>query len=312
MLKLGIIGMSEGNGHPYSWSSIINGNFDRAAMNKCGFAGIPVYLEANRDTLGIEGARVNYVWTQDRQLSDHIAIAAGIEEVVDGAEEMIGRVDAVLLARDDPENHVAMAKPFLDAGLPVFIDKPLAITVGDLDFFSRQVAKGKLIMSCSSMRYSVECRTMKTELASLGRIELATVTGTKSWVKYGVHMLEALFALLDDPEALSVQHVSHPGKDIVLIYFKNGLLATVHIFMDIAPTFQLSLFGRKGWRMVEIRDSYAMFKENLSEFIRSVGEGRSRLAFEKTTNIIRTLIGARESLEYGGKKVDLKQYQILK
>ena len=52
MLKLGIISLSEGNGHPYSWSAIINGNFKENAMADCGYAGIPLYLAANRDTLG--------------------------------------------------------------------------------------------------------------------------------------------------------------------------------------------------------------------------------------------------------------------
>ncbi|NOY76706.1 MAG: Gfo/Idh/MocA family oxidoreductase [Calditrichaeota bacterium] len=305
MLRLGILGMSEGNGHPYSWSAIINGDFDRQEMAACGFAGIPVYLEANRDTLGIDGARVTHVWTQDRSLSEHIAGASMIENVVDKPEGMIGQVDAVLLARDDPENHAAMAKPFLDADVPIFIDKPLAITREDLGYFSEQNKKGKLLMSCSSMRYAGECRTAKTELASLGELQLATVVGKKDWVKYGVHMLEALFALLDDPRAVSVQHVSESGKDIVLIRFESGLLATVHLFVDIAPTFQLSLFGRSGWRLVEIRNSYSMFKENLTEFIRSVREGKSRLPFEKTENIIRTLIGARESLNRGGEVVEL-------
>jgi hypothetical protein len=42
-LKLGIIGMSEGNGHPYSWSAIINGyNMDH--MLDCPFPVIPEYL----------------------------------------------------------------------------------------------------------------------------------------------------------------------------------------------------------------------------------------------------------------------------
>ena len=305
MIKLGIIGMSEGNGHPYSWSAIINGDFDRTAMNKCGFAGIPLYLEANSDTLGIEGAQVTHIWTQERKISEHIAMASGIAKVVDRAEEMIGQVNAVLLARDDPENHVAMAKPFLDADIPIFIDKPLAITADDLAYFAGQNAKGKFIMSCSSMRFSLECRKMRSELASLGRIELATVVGSKDWVKYGVHLLEALYALLDDPMAVSVQHASESGKDIVIVNFENGLLATVHIFKDIALTFQLSLFGRDGWRLVEIKDSYSMFRENLDEFIRSVREGRSCLPFENTENIIRTLIGAKESLESGGKTIHL-------
>jgi predicted dehydrogenase len=306
MIKLGVIGMSEGNGHPYSWSAIINGDFDNAAMDRCGFPAIPLYLQANRDTLGIDGTLVTHIWTQDRKLSEHIALAARIETVVDRADAMIGQVDAVLLARDDPEHHVAMAKPFLESGVPVFIDKPLAIRLDDLSYFKRQNEQGKWFMSCSSMRYSPECRTVKTELTSLGRIELATVVGIKDWTRYGIHMLEALYSLLEDPVAVSIRHVSQAGRDIVLITFETGLLATVHIFKDVAPTFQLSLFGRNGWRLVEIRDSYWMFRETLSEFIRSVRVDRPRLKFETTENLIRTLVGAKESLERGGETVHLR------
>ncbi len=309
MIKLGIIGMSPGNGHPYSWAAIVNGGFNREEMDRCGFAGIPVYLEANRDTLGIPGAKITHVWTQDRKLSEHIAKASMIDNVVNKAEEMTGQVDAVLLARDDPENHLAMAQPFLDAGVPVFIDKPLAVTREDLEYFRGQNEKGRLIMSCSSMRYAPECRTVKTEIAELGKLELAAVVGKKDWIKYGVHMLEALFSLLGDPKAVSVQHAGQPGKDIVLIRFEDGFTASVHMFMDISATFQITLFGQEGWRNVDFRNSYAMFKENLMEFVKSVSEGKSRLAFEKTENIIRTLIGALESLGQNGKAVDLTEWQ---
>src|SRR5512146_3247723 len=131
MLKLGVIGMSEDNGHPYSWAAIVNGKYNEKEMANCGYAGIPVYLAANRDTLGVEGAKVTYVWAQERKIADHIAKASLIDNVVDRLEDMIGKVDAVMLTRDDPENHVAMAKPFLEAKVPLFIDKPLAITAKD-------------------------------------------------------------------------------------------------------------------------------------------------------------------------------------
>jgi hypothetical protein len=43
-VSLGIIGMSEGNGHPYSWSAIFNG-YDRNEMEReCPYACIPEYL----------------------------------------------------------------------------------------------------------------------------------------------------------------------------------------------------------------------------------------------------------------------------
>ena len=42
-LKIGIIGSSPGNGHPYSWSAIING-YDEKHMKMCPFPVIPKYL----------------------------------------------------------------------------------------------------------------------------------------------------------------------------------------------------------------------------------------------------------------------------
>lgn len=307
MIRTGIIGMSPGNAHPYSWSAIINGCFNAEEINRVGYSAVSDYLKANEDTLGINGAKVTCIWTQDKEISESIAKTTQIETIVNNLEEMIGLVDAVILARDDPKNHVAMAKPFIDAGIPVFIDKPLAVTKEDLHYFSEQVAKGKFIMSCSSMRYANEGRIVKQELASLGKLELATAVGKKDWIKYGVHLLEALFSLLDDPKPVSVKHVGESGKDIVYVEFENGFRATLHLFMEIAPTFQLSLFGQKGWRLIDVKNSYSMFRDNIIEFIRSVEEGKPRLSFEKTRAIINTLMGAMESLEKGGETIHLAE-----
>jgi len=307
MLKIGMIGMSEGNGHPYSWAAIINGNYNEEQMSKCGYSGIPVYLDANRNTLGVQGAKVTHVWAQDIKIAEHIAAASLIDNTVDQLEDMIGKVDAVILARDDPQNHVQMAKPFIDADIPIFIDKPLTISTEDLRYFKSEVEKGKLIMSCSSTRYAVESQTAKIDLKPMGIIELATAVGKKDWVKYGVHMLEGLFALLGDPNAVTVKHISKSKKDIVYIEFETGCVATVHLFYDISPTFQISLFGTNSWKMIEYKNWYAMFRNNIIEFVRSVEEGRMRLLFNKTENIIKTLIAAQDSLDQGGKTISLEQ-----
>ena len=293
--------MSSGNAHPYSWSAIINGFFDGEEITKAGYPGVTHYLKANRDTLGIAGARVTHVWTQDRAISESIVKAAQIEHITDTLEEMIGQVDAVILARDDAENHVEMATPFLEANVPIFIDKPLATSYEDLAYFTAQHAQGKFIMSCSSMRYAGECRTVKMNWEKLGEIELVTAVGKKDWLKYGIHMLEALFVLLDDPQPVAVQHIGEDKKDIVYIAFENGVKATVHLFMDIALTFQVSVFGQQGWELIELKNYYAMFRDTLIEFIRSVQEGKPRLSFDKTERLIYTLVGAAESLKNGGK-----------
>lgn len=306
LIKIGIIGMSPGNAHPYSWSSIINGCFDDNEIRKVGYPAVSDYLTANKDTLGIPNAKVICVWTQDRTISESIAKTSRIPHIVDNLEDMASQVDAVILSRDDPENHVSMAKPFIDAGIPIFIDKPLATTQEDLQYFADKNAEGRLIMSCSSMRYANECRVVKQELASFGQLELITATGKKDWIKYGVHLMEAVFSLLDDPQPISVKHVGEPDKDIVVIKFIDGTVFTLHLFKEIAGTFQFSVFGRNTWRLIDIKNSYSMFRDNIIEFLRSVQDGKSRLEFAKTENIIRTLIGAKESAEQGGKTIMLK------
>ena len=134
-------------------------------MADCGYPVIPAYLAANRNTLGIDDAKVTHIWTQDRKMSEHCAAACKIDSVVDELTDMIGQVDAILLARDDPENHVKMVKPFIDAGIPVFIDKPLAFCKDDLDYFTAQHDKGKFIMSSSAMRYSAGIQSQRDQLA---------------------------------------------------------------------------------------------------------------------------------------------------
>jgi len=305
MINIGIIGMSPGNAHPYSWSAIINGDYDGKEISQVGYPAVTAYLDANRDTLGLPSARVTHVWAQEKQIAESIARSSRIDQVAGRLEDMVGTVDAVILARDDPEHHVAMAKPFLEAGIPLFIDKPLAASTQDLNYFAQQVAQGKFLMSCSSMRYAGECRTVKQEIKALGKIELVTTVGKKDWTKYGVHLLEAVFALLDDPSPVSVRHIGKSGQDIVHLELAGGIQVVLHLFMEVAPTFQLSVFGQKGWRLVEIKNSYAMFRDNIIEFVRSVEEGRTRIPFEKTAAIIRTLIGAQESLEKGGITISL-------
>jgi predicted dehydrogenase len=274
MIKIGIIGMSHGNAHPSSWSAIINGTFNGEEISSLGFPAVTNYLQANRATLGLPTARVTHILSQEKKLSEQIALSAGIENVVQTPEEMIGAVDAIILARDDAENHWKMAKPFIDAGIPIFIDKPLCINKEDLDNFAAEVANGKFIMSCSSMRYANECMTAKTELGSLGKIELITAVGKKDWIKYGVHMLEAIFSIMDDP-------------------------------MEISGTFQLTLFGQQNWKLVDVKNSYSMFRDNIIEFIKSVQEGKPRIEFCKTEQIIKTLIAGEESLKQGGKEIKI-------
>ena len=59
-IKLAMLGMTEGNGHPYSWSIIINGRYNAEALAQCPYAAIIDYISKQpKNTLGIKDVEVH-------------------------------------------------------------------------------------------------------------------------------------------------------------------------------------------------------------------------------------------------------------
>src|SRR5437764_287742 len=150
-IRIGIIGYNEGNGHPYSFSAIVNG-YDEEKMVEA-FPVIASYLSKRTSSeFGINEARVTHVWTPDQERSRSIAMASLIDNIVDRYEELVEEVDAVIIARDDSESHHEIASFFLEHSIPTFVDKPLCTSLKELDYYKPYLENG-LLMSCTGLRF---------------------------------------------------------------------------------------------------------------------------------------------------------------
>lgn len=285
-LRLGILGMSEGNGHPYSWSAIFNG-YDPAVMASCPFPVIPAYLADQvfpRDA--IPGARVTHVWVQDRSAAEHVAAASRISTVVDSYEEMIGHVDAVLLARDDAEHHLEMSIPFLDAGLPVYIDKPVALTLGDLAMLYRHQRHDAQIFSCSPMRFAEELRLDEQDRSALGEIRHVQAIVPKSWEKYGMHVIDPVLSILDvygaDCDVTSTQL-----EAVRVVTADWGRVSATFTCMGPTPCpIKIGIYGSGGSTELTFKNSFLAFKRSLEAFLDQVRSGREITTRSELTSAV--------------------------
>jgi len=261
--------MSDGNGHPYSWSAIFNGyNFN--AMENCGFKAIPDYLIKQSwpdDT--IPNAKVTHIWTQDDALSKHIALSTYIANVAEQPENMIGQVDGILLARDDAANHLSFAAPFIDAGLPIYIDKPIALSLYDLDtIYARQKYPGQ-IFTCSALSYAKEFQV--DDIKTLGSLRHIYASGPKDWDKYAVHLIEPMLHICAEQGELARSMVWREDDIISLhLLWDTGFQATVSTMGDSYCPFSLRLFGENGWRDLLFTDTFYAFKAALSDFVNGI------------------------------------------
>jgi predicted dehydrogenase len=270
-LRLGVIGLSPGNGHPYSWSAIFNG-YDAAVMEHCGFPVIPRYLEKQRfPDDAIAGARVTHVWTQDVALSLHVAEAAFIEHVADRCTDLIGQVDAVLLARDDAETHLAFARPFLEAGVPIYVDKPLALSRADAEtLIGLQRFPGQLF-SCSALRYAPELSLTLAQCEAVGPLRSVAATVSKDWDKYAAHVIEPLLQLLPDRgEIVRSQRWSVADRVTLQVEFASGIEAQISTLGSADAPPGLRVFGAAGWCDLQFADTFRAFRSALQDFVGGV------------------------------------------
>jgi predicted dehydrogenase len=306
-IRLAMLGMVEGNGHPFSWSAIINGDYDAQAMAACGYPVIPEYLGAQpREALGIPGAKVTHVWCDDPADAARVAEASCVPNVAARAEDVIGEVDAVLIATDIGSEHVERARPFVEAGLPVFVDKPLADNAADLRQFMAWQAAGKAILSSSCMRYAKEFAALRERMEDIGEARLITVTMAKSVERYGIHAIEAVYPFLAAGGHMAVTHTGTPGRDLLRVAHESGVETVMAVMEDLYGAFgHVQVYGTEGADGAVFQDTFFAFKAQLEAYVNYLRTGVAPFPFEETVEQIRILIAALVSREAGGRPVAL-------
>ena len=280
MLRIGIVGLSEGNGHPYSWSAIFNG-FDKT--KECPFEVIPEYLGQQsfpKDFLSDLG-KVTHIYTQDRKISEKVAEFARIDNIVDRPEEMINNIDVVLLARDDAENHYEMAKVFIENGIPIFIDKPLAYNIKEAEKIY-SINKNSLIYTCSSIRFAKEFSEKILEGTNY-----VNATVMKNWERYGIHIIEPVVSMFPNRgELISVQKINLSiGVKIRLVKWEN-LQATFTNTGKIKSPISINVMNVNASENLLFKDTFYAFRESLRNFIKVTKNKKLNISKNETLEII--------------------------
>ena len=290
--SLGIMGVSEGNGHPFSYSAIINGYSPEGLMNS-GWTGIYEYVRRRHASeFGLGGWKVTHAWTQDPEVTRKLCAASMIENAVEDYHEFLGKVDAVIVARDDFESHFEMAQPFLKAGMPVFVDKPLSLDVAQLRELKPYLESGQL-MSCSGMRYARELDEPRASFDSYGKVKLIRGAIVLSWEKYGIHILDAVLGMpTSRPVSVRMTPSAHASA---VVRFEDESLLQIDALGESSRTFHGDIFGTEKNGAFDITDNFSMFRRMLWEFTKSIEAKRPAIAAERTLEIMRTLMAGRIS-----------------
>ena len=309
MLKLGLISAASygyggaprvsGSNHGTAFATTFNGWDDTQAAR---FQGTFV-----RSQRRLDGARVVRVWDPLPEPARRLAGACGIETVCSSPEEACEGVDAVILIDDGSGEQWKHAAHPLKKGVPVFCDKPLAMTARQ----AQEVAKlarstGTKFMSGSALRFVPDIMKLREELPRLGPVYLATAACGNELVYYGLHALSMIYAVLG-PGAVSCLNAGQPGLNVVRVRFADhrDIVLLVGEKEWMTAGYQINLYGQKGWRTLQpnLADLYSYLFE---AFLRYVQTGTEPYPIEEEVELIAALEAGKRSLKEG-REVTVKE-----
>jgi len=232
--------------------------------------------------------------------------------LVDKPEEIIGKVDAVLIESVDGSVHYARAKPFLEAGIPMFIDKPFTCSLEDAKKIA-EIAdkKGMPLFSSSSLRYALEVTALKEKEGEVGKIVGADTYSPASLhvrnpglFNYGIHGVETLYALMG-PGCQSVWCISTEGTDVVTGLWKDDRIGTMRGTRQGAHSYGFTAFGEKRVQVSTIDAGY-IYRELLKRIVNMLETGKPPIDISETIEIVAFIEAAKSSAEQAGKKITLE------
>lgn len=230
-------------------------------------------------------------------------------EIVGSIDELLQKVDFVLLETNDGRLHLEQAIPVMKAGKRMFIDKPIAASLVDtIAIFDAAEYYKTALFSASSLRYIAGAKEIAE--GSIGQVIGAEVYSPASLEKthpdlfwYGIHGVETLFTIMGTG-CKTVSRAFTSGTDVVTGIWQDGRVGTMRGIRQGKSGYGGVVYGEKEIRTL---GSYAGYDPLLIEIVRFFTTGVLPVRPEETLEIFAFMAAAEESKEKGGAPVQVEK-----
>jgi predicted dehydrogenase len=259
--------------------------------------------------LRVSGVKLTHLCGDEAQRNAETMEKGKFKVLVDRAEDMIGAVDAVVVVYRHGSRHLAAATPFLKAGLPVFVDKPLTADVAEAKKLVALARKHKApVTSFSTVRWNrglVEF--LAKDLPKAGRISGGTITGPSDpdsqydgLFFYGVHCVELMLATFG--YAVGDVVATRSGKNVIAtVRYKDGKLVTLNLLGEASTGgFTMTIFTENGL-LTPTYDSSTSYADGLKVMKQMFATRKMPLTADQLVMTIRVLAAVVKAYESGAR-----------
>lgn len=115
------------------------------------------------------------IYSDEAEPCEKLANEFGVR-IMSSYDEAVGRIDGLVVTARHGDNHYKYAKPYIESGIPMFIDKPITVNEDEaLEFMRALKSAGVRVTGGSSLRHDAFVRELRDD--AVGGIDGGTLGG---------------------------------------------------------------------------------------------------------------------------------------
>ncbi len=256
------------------------------------------------------------VYSNDPEASQRLHEKFGVP-IMQSYDELVGRVDGIMVTARHGDNHLKYAKPYLASGIPMFIDKPITVSEQDaVTLVSEAKKHGVRLCGGSTCAYVEETVELKQYFATL---EKGSVIGGNvicpvmleneygGFFFYSQHLVQVLVEIFgEDPIAISAKRKG--GNVYATVEYSDFSVSVT--FAEDVKYYYAEVFTKAAFvsRKLHIKTESFQHEMKLMDDLLHGGEmEKSYLSFIKPVFILNAIW---RSANNGGERVEIEYPSI--
>lgn len=284
MFRIGIIGTE--NSHALAFSKIIN------------------LANPHTGNRTYEDARIVGVYGPDLESAQQIMDETKVDFIAEKPEDFLGKVDAMMITSRRGSVHYDYAMPFIEEGIPLFIDKPITADYKQSLDLIEQCKKNKVLLTGGSgCKYAYDVLMLKNSVEKM-TADNKMITGAINFAAdmdsiydgfffYAPHLTEMALTVFGydmksikafEKEGSIVAIARYDNYDVTLNYTKDGKMSSCLLFGK----------DRNIYREIDIS---LIYEHEVDRFMNMLRTGKMPYSYEDIIKPVAVIEAILESLE---------------
>ena len=254
----------------------------------------------------IKDCSVDFVWGEAPEFTKNAVKVGKIANVVKRSEQMLGKIDALIVDHRHPKYHLKAALPFVKAGIPVFVDKPFCYRADKGKEFLKVAKKYKTpVTSFSVLPEQASFRRFVGTLESAGKIVAGSTYGPCDLkcryggvFFYGIHQVDMALKAFGYNVSRTLITKNGNGATGQLIY-SDGKIVNMHFIKEGTHQFGISAIGTEKTVARQIVIDKSMYLTGIKRFTKMFKTGIEPESYEHMLKPVQILESLERSVKSG-------------